>query len=47
MLLDICCGGGILGMSLARLVRKVVGVDIVQSAIDDAKRNAVAPMFQF
>jgi tRNA/tmRNA/rRNA uracil-C5-methylase (TrmA/RlmC/RlmD family) len=37
VLLDICCGGGILGLSLASEVEQVVGIELVQAAIDDAK----------
>ena len=41
ILLDLCCGTGILGLSLAHRVHHVYGIDIVQSAIDNAKINAV------
>ena len=40
VLLDLCCGTGTIGITLAKHFNKVIGVDIVQSAIDDAKRNA-------
>eukprot|EP01060_Flectonema_neradi_P003870 TRINITY_DN12522_c0_g1_i2.p1 TRINITY_DN12522_c0_g1~~TRINITY_DN12522_c0_g1_i2.p1 ORF type:complete len:569 (+),score=109.15 TRINITY_DN12522_c0_g1_i2:66-1772(+) len=41
VLLDLCCGTGTIGISLAKYVKRVVGVDMVASAIDDAKENAV------
>ena len=40
LLLDVCCGTGTIGLSLARNVKKVVGIDVVASAIEDAKVNA-------
>lgn len=41
-LLDICCGTGTIGLSLAAKVNKVYGVDICKRAIQNAKRNAEA-----
>lgn len=40
VLLDVCCGTGTIGLSLARHVSKVIGVEIVQKAIEDARWNA-------
>lgn len=40
LLLDICCGTGVIGLSMARKVKMVVGVDIEEQAIEDARRNA-------
>lgn len=40
LLLDVCCGTGTIGISLARRVKAVVGIDNVASAIEDAKANA-------
>ena len=40
ILLDICCGTGTIGLSLAQHVKKVIGVDICKEAIEDAKINA-------
>ena len=34
---QLCGSGGILGLSLARQVEHVVGIELVQAAIDDAK----------
>ncbi|XP_078740346.1 tRNA (uracil-5-)-methyltransferase homolog A [Lampetra fluviatilis] len=39
-LLDVCCGTGTIGLSLARFVKSVVGVDICAEAIEDANINA-------
>jgi tRNA (uracil-5-)-methyltransferase len=40
--LDVCCGTGTIGLLMASIpdVSKVLGVDIIQSAVDDAKENA-------
>ncbi|XP_009068142.1 PREDICTED: tRNA (uracil(54)-C(5))-methyltransferase homolog [Acanthisitta chloris] len=40
VLLDICCGTGTIGLSLAQQVSKVIGVEVVEKAIEDAKWNA-------
>ena len=40
LLLDVCCGTGTIGLTLAARARKVVGVDIVEAAIEDAEKNA-------
>lgn len=39
-ILDICCGTGTIGLSLARNVRKVVGIELNKDAIEDARFNA-------
>jgi 23S rRNA (uracil1939-C5)-methyltransferase len=39
-LLDLYCGAGTIGLSMARSVKKLIGVEIVPSAIEDAKKNA-------
>ncbi|XP_044131523.1 tRNA (uracil-5-)-methyltransferase homolog A [Bufo gargarizans] len=38
--LDVCCGTGTIGISLAKTVKKVVGIELCQEAIADAKDNA-------
>ena len=38
-LLDICCGTGTIGLSLAKRVGNVQGVDLAGEAVDDARRN--------
>lgn len=40
MVLDVGCGTGTIGLSLARKVNHVIGIEIVPSAIEDAKINA-------
>jgi tRNA (uracil-5-)-methyltransferase len=40
VLLDLCCGTGTIGITMAKSVNKVIGVDIVPEAIVDAKANA-------
>ncbi len=37
---DICCGIGTIALSVAGYVKKVTGVEIVEKAIENAKRNA-------
>ena len=39
-LLDVCCGTGTLGLCLAKYCGEVQGVDIISSAIEDARANA-------
>ena len=40
ILVDVCCGTGVIGLAMANKVKKVIGVDIEEQAILDAKRNA-------
>lgn len=40
VLLDLCCGTGTIGMMMSPYVGKVIGVELVPEAIEDAKRNA-------
>ena len=39
-LLDLYCGAGTIGLSMADKARKVIGVEIVPEAVENAKRNA-------
>lgn len=39
-LLDLYCGAGMIGLSMARKVKEVIGVEIVPQSIEDAKCNA-------
>lgn len=39
-LLDICCGTGSIGISCSEKVKKVIGIEIVAEAVEDAKKNA-------
>ena len=38
--LDVCCGTGTIGLSVAPRVANVVGLELVEAAVEDAKRNA-------
>ena len=40
IVLDLCCGVGTLGLSIAEKCKKVYGIEIVKNAIEDAKFNA-------
>lgn len=40
ILIDVCCGTGVIGLAMARNVKLVVGIDIEEQAIADARRNA-------
>lgn len=39
-LLDVCCGAGVIGISMATTVDRVVGVEMVEQAVEDARHNA-------
>uniref|UniRef100_A0A1A8FYW0 tRNA (uracil(54)-C(5))-methyltransferase n=1 Tax=Nothobranchius korthausae TaxID=1143690 RepID=A0A1A8FYW0_9TELE len=38
--LDVCCGTGTIGISLAKRVKKVIGIEMCQEAVEDARVNA-------
>ncbi|KAJ3083205.1 tRNA methyltransferase 2 [Rhizoclosmatium hyalinum] len=40
VLLDLCCGTGTIGLTMAPAVKKVVGVEMVAEAVQDARFNA-------
>ena len=40
VLLDVCCGTGTIGMILSKEVERVIGIEMVESAVEDAKLNA-------
>lgn len=40
ILLDLYCGTGTIGLSMAHRVKTLIGVEIVAPAVEDAKRNA-------
>jgi tRNA (uracil-5-)-methyltransferase len=42
VLLDVCCGTGTIGQSLANRVGKVIGLEMSGAAVEDAKANAKA-----
>ncbi|KAI8990115.1 S-adenosyl-L-methionine-dependent methyltransferase [Pilobolus umbonatus] len=39
-LLDLCCGTGTIGITMANKVDKVIGIEMIPAAIEDAKLNA-------
>ena len=39
-LLDLYCGAGTIGLSMAHQCKRLIGVEIVPQAIEDARRNA-------
>lgn len=39
-LLDLYCGAGTIGLTMAGRVRQVIGVEVLPEAVEDAKRNA-------
>ncbi|MDR1474198.1 MAG: 23S rRNA (uracil(1939)-C(5))-methyltransferase RlmD [Endomicrobium sp.] len=41
VLLDLYCGTGTIGISMAHYVKKVVGIEQIEQAIENAKENAV------
>lgn len=40
ILLDLYCGTGTIGLSMARSVAKVIGVEVLPQAVEDAEKNA-------
>lgn len=40
LLIDLYCGAGTIGLSMAKEVKHVIGVEIIEEAIEAAKRNA-------
>ncbi|XP_021044069.1 tRNA (uracil(54)-C(5))-methyltransferase homolog isoform X2 [Mus pahari] len=40
LLLDICCGTGVIGLSLARRASQVHGIELVEQAVEDARWTA-------
>ncbi|CCW64501.1 unnamed protein product [Phytomonas sp. EM1] len=39
-LLDLCCGTGTIGLVLSPHVKKVIGIELVKSSVENAQRNA-------
>ena len=40
LVLDVCCGTGTIGLTMSRHVKRVVGLELVPAAVEDAKANA-------
>jgi tRNA/tmRNA/rRNA uracil-C5-methylase (TrmA/RlmC/RlmD family) len=41
VLYDVCCGTGTIGLTMARIAHEVVGVEVCEPAVEDARKNAV------
>lgn len=39
-LLDVCCGTGAIGISLSPQMERVIGIELIEQAVEDAKFNA-------
>ncbi|XP_051507786.1 tRNA (uracil-5-)-methyltransferase homolog B-like isoform X1 [Myxocyprinus asiaticus] len=39
-LLDVCCGTGAIGISLSPQMERVIGIELIEQAVEDAKHNA-------
>lgn len=39
-LLDVCCGTGAIGISLSPQMERVIGIELIEQAVEDAKCNA-------
>lgn len=39
-LLDVCCGTGAIGISLSPGLKRVIGIELIEQAVEDAKYNA-------
>ncbi|TSK22750.1 tRNA (uracil(54)-C(5))-methyltransferase homolog-B [Bagarius yarrelli] len=39
-LLDVCCGTGSIGITLSPKLKKVIGIELIEQAVEDAKYNA-------
>ncbi|KAK7148486.1 hypothetical protein R3I93_012730 [Phoxinus phoxinus] len=39
-LLDVCCGTGAIGISLSPQMKRVIGIELIEQAVEDAKCNA-------
>ncbi|XP_074531191.1 tRNA (uracil-5-)-methyltransferase homolog B isoform X2 [Halichoeres trimaculatus] len=39
-LLDVCCGTGAIGITMSRRVDRIMGVELVEQAVEDARHNA-------
>ncbi|XP_026165337.1 tRNA (uracil-5-)-methyltransferase homolog B [Mastacembelus armatus] len=39
-LLDVCCGTGVIGITVSSRVDRVIGIELIEQAVDDARYNA-------
>ncbi|MGH0123509.1 UNVERIFIED_CONTAM: hypothetical protein FKN15_012278 [Acipenser sinensis] len=40
ILIDVCCGTGAIGLSLSKGVEQVIGIELIEQAVQDAAHNA-------
>lgn len=40
ILLDLYCGTGTIGLSMAHQAKKLIGVEVIEAAVDNARKNA-------
>ncbi|RXN21743.1 tRNA (uracil(54)-C(5))-methyltransferase-like protein [Labeo rohita] len=45
-LLDVCCGTGAVGISLSPQMERVIGIELIEQAVEDAKFNAAVNKVQ-
>ena len=39
VLFDVCCGTGAIGLCLSQNAKKVIGVELIEQAVENAKLN--------
>jgi tRNA (uracil-5-)-methyltransferase len=39
VLFDVCCGTGAIGICLSKTAKKVIGIELIESAVENAKIN--------
>lgn len=39
-LLDVCCGTGVMGITISPRVDRIIGIELIEQAVEDAKHNA-------
>ena len=39
VLLDLCCGTGVIGICLSKHVKKIIGIELIESAIENSRKN--------
>ncbi|XP_020486606.1 tRNA (uracil-5-)-methyltransferase homolog B [Labrus bergylta] len=40
-LLDVCCGTGAIGITMSHRVDRIIGIELIEQAVEDARHNAV------
>ena len=39
--MDICCGTGAIGICLSKFAKKVIGIELVEAAVQNANQNVL------